>query len=106
MSNEDVFLNFSTSQLRQLAGRIGVCLDKLTPEQVWLRHSENENATGNLVLHLCGNLRQWIGTGVAGLPDIRVRDREFAEQGGLTPAELKQRLTAAVEEAVAVIEAL
>ena len=106
MSNEAVFLNFSTSQLRTLAGRIGVCLDKLTPEQVWLRHSQSENAVGNLVLHLCGNLRQWIGTGVAGLPDIRVRDKEFAEREGPQPAELKQRLTAAVEEAAAIIGAL
>jgi uncharacterized damage-inducible protein DinB len=106
MSNEAVFLEFSARQLRTLAGRIGVCLDKLTPEQVWLRHGENENAVGNLVLHLCGNVRQWIGMGVAGMPDIRDRDREFAERGGLAPSELKERLNAVVEEAAGIVENL
>jgi uncharacterized damage-inducible protein DinB len=99
MATEQIFLNFSADKLSQLADRICTCLDKLSNEQIWTRNSDNENSIGNLVLHLCGNVRQWIGTGVAGLPDIRVRDREFAARGGANREELKQHLRAAAGEA-------
>jgi uncharacterized damage-inducible protein DinB len=101
-----VFLDYSTQKLRQFRSRIDACLEKLTYDQIWERPSDSSNAIGNLVLHLCGNLRQWIGTGVAGQPDIRVRDREFAARGDVQSDELRERLRAAVEDAVAIIEAL
>ena len=65
-STDQLFIEFSADKLEQMAGRIAACLDRLNYEQVWQRHSENENAIGNLVLHLCGNLRQWIGTVLRG----------------------------------------
>jgi uncharacterized damage-inducible protein DinB len=103
---DQAFVRYSVDKLRQYKDRILACLDKLSYEQVWTRGSENENAVGNLVLHLCGNVRQWIGTGVAGKPDVRVRDREFSARGNIQPEELKERLITAVEDAVAVIEEL
>jgi uncharacterized damage-inducible protein DinB len=98
------FLRCSIEGLRQSCGRIESCLGKLNAEQVWARGSENENAIGNLVLHLCGNVRQWIISGVGGAPDGRQRDREFAARGGVEVSELTERLRATVEEAVAVLE--
>jgi uncharacterized damage-inducible protein DinB len=95
-----VFLNFSIDKLNQFAARIKQCLERLSHDQVWARRTENENAIGNLVLHLCGNVRQWIGSGVAGKPDVRQRDREFAERGEIQPAELWQRLERTVADAV------
>ena len=86
--------------------RIGKCLGMLTPEQVWARGGANENAIGNLVLHLCGNVRQWIVSGVGGQPDTRDRDEEFAAQGGASVAELDARLRETVNEATAVIAAI
>lgn len=97
---------FASEKLTQYAGRIQVCLGKLTAEQIWARHSKNENAVGNLVLHLCGNVRQWIGTGVAGLPDIRRRDDEFAAHGGMEAAALGALLEAITSDAAAQIEAV
>jgi uncharacterized damage-inducible protein DinB len=99
-----IFLDFSGKKLLQLASRIETCLGRLSAEQVWARGSENENAVGNLVLHLCGNMRQWIVSGVGGKPDVRVRDREFTARGDVTPAELAERLKGTVEEAVEVID--
>ncbi len=90
----------------QLCGRIQDCLGRLNAEQVWARGSDNENAVGNLVLHLSGNVRQWITAGVGGKPDIRVRDREFSARGDVEPAELIERLKGTVEEAVGVIDKL
>ncbi|HVW85477.1 MAG TPA: DUF1572 family protein, partial [Bryobacteraceae bacterium] len=60
----------------------------------------------NLALHLAGNVRQWITSGLGGKPDIRERDREFSTRSGLSAAELTARLREAVEEAATVIAVL
>ena len=75
------FLTYSVEVLQQHTARIERCLSELTEEQVWARGNENENAVGNLVLHLCGNLRQWIIAGVGGKPDIRDRDAHRPPEG-------------------------
>ncbi len=97
------FLDHSIEKLRQYTGRIETCLGMLNEEQVWARGGENDNAVGNLVLHLSGNVRQWIVSGVGGRPDIRERDREFSARGGVSIPELIERLRGAVEEAADVI---
>jgi uncharacterized damage-inducible protein DinB len=94
------FTAAAANTLTQYAGRIAVCLDKLTPEQIWARGSENENAIGNLVLHLCGNLRQYTRHAVLGEPDIRERDDEFNAIDG---AELRAQLQAVVADAAGII---
>ncbi len=103
---EAVFVQYSADKLTQLSSRIQDCLSRLTSEQIWARNSQNENAVGNLVLHLCGNLGQWIGTGVAGKTDHRVRDQEFAARGEISPGELAQRLASTVAEAAETIRGL
>ncbi len=106
MTLEQTFLKYSADKLTQQADRIAVCLDQLTPEQIWTRNTDNENAIGNLVLHLAGNLRQWIGFGVGSKPDVRVRDREFGARGDIDAGELKERLLGVVRESAAIFEAL
>ncbi len=103
---EQDFLNFSADQLTQLSGRIQVCLGRLSSEQIWMRNNDNENSVGNLVLHLCGNVGQWIGSGVGGKPDTRQRDAEFAARGNVQPAELSRRLEQTVTEAAGTIRHL
>jgi len=103
---EETFLKFSADKIEQSSGRVQDCLGRLTDEQIWTRNSENENAVGNLILHLCGNLRQWIGTGVAGKPDIRDRDSEFAARGSVARAALAGQLRTTVAEAAAIIRAV
>jgi uncharacterized damage-inducible protein DinB len=73
---------------------------------VWARGSANENAIGNLVLHLCGNVRQWIVSGVGGQPDVRRRDAEFSAAGGAAIPELLDRLRRAVDEALATLDSV
>ena len=103
---EQGFLKFSAEKLSQLSGRIHDCLGRLTADQVWLRHDENENSIGNLILHLSGNVRQWIGHGIAGQANIRDRDAEFAALGGLNKEALLSGLDQAVDAAVATIDTL
>src|SRR5271157_1338997 len=102
-SADRVFLDYSASKLQQLAGRIEDCLNRLTGEQVWARGSESENAVGNLVLHLCGNVRQWIVAGVGGQADIRRRDEEFAARGGVPVPQLVELLRATIADATAAL---
>ncbi|MBZ5607557.1 MAG: DUF1572 domain-containing protein [Acidobacteriia bacterium] len=103
---EEAFLKYSADELLVLSGRILDCLGRLTAEQVWTRGSDNENSVGNLVLHLCGNVRQWIISGVGGAADVRDRDSEFAARGGMQPAELAAKLKAVVGDAADVIRKL
>src|SRR5688500_417184 len=56
------------------------CLEQLTDEQIWWRANEKSNSIGNLLLHLSGNARQWIVSGLGGAADARVRSQEFAER--------------------------
>lgn len=103
---ERLFLEYSAGKLEQLTERIVRCLDRLTEEQIWHRGSDAANAAGNLVLHLCGNVRQWIGMGVAGLPDVRNRDAEFAAREGLSKQELAGKLQGTVREAAGILRGL
>jgi uncharacterized damage-inducible protein DinB len=98
-----LFLDYSVRRLRQLTGRIDECLNRLTNEQIWARGGENENAVGNLLLHVCGNVRQWIIANIGGKADVRERDREFSARGGRSKAELLGVLHATVEEALAIL---
>jgi uncharacterized damage-inducible protein DinB len=103
---EQTFLKFSAEKLAQLRGRIHDCAGRLSDEEIWMRHAENENSVGNLVLHLAGNVRQWIGHGVGGRSDDRQRDTEFAARGGIVKAALLARLDDSVNSAVAIIGAV
>jgi uncharacterized damage-inducible protein DinB len=106
MNVDTLFVNTAAADLRKLMSRLEILMGKMSEDQVWARGSEKENAVGNLALHLAGNVRQWIVSGLGGQPDTRVREREFSTQSGLTPAELTARLAATVEEAAVVISGL
>lgn len=64
------------------------CADQLTEELVWWRPHESMNSIGNLILHLTGNLRQWMVSGISGAPDVRERPSEFSERGATPKAVL------------------
>jgi len=68
--------------------RINKCLDRLTDDQIWWRPNHESNSIGNLVLHLSGNVRQWIISGVGKQPDTRARSEEFYTQGPMPKDEL------------------
>ncbi len=101
-----LFLAYSVETLLKHKKQIQTCLDKLTQEQIWWRGAESQNAAGNLVLHLAGNLTQWILETLGGEPSSRNRDAEFAARGGIANDELKRRLHDVVERSAAVIGGL
>ena len=73
-------------------GRICHCLVQLDEDHVWLRKSDHVNSIGIIVQHLCGNLRQWIVSGIGGQPDVRHRPSEFKDQERPGKDELLNRL--------------
>jgi uncharacterized damage-inducible protein DinB len=64
--------------------RIHKCLDLISEEQLWYRNNENVNSVGNLILHLCGNITQYICSGILREKDERVRDKEFVPNQALS----------------------
>jgi len=86
--------------------RIKKCLGELTTEEIWFRPNENSNSVGNLVLHLCGNVRQWLLSGLGGYPDHRMRQKEFDELGPIPTSVLERHLNELAEETGKVLKKL
>ena len=91
-------------EMTSALNRIKHCLGQLSDEQIWWRSHPAMNSVGNLILHLCGNVRQWIVAGLGGGPDTRNRPVEFSERGPILKAELLRRLEAVVAEAKNLLE--
>ena len=100
-----LFLSFSCTKLDQMTGHLAACLGRLSDAQIWQRGGAHENAIGNLVLHLCGNMRQWIMHGVGGQPDLRTRDLEFSAATGHSGSELMKLFRSTIGEATTIIAA-
>ena len=95
--------NAAADELANAVRKIKHCLAQLSDEQLWWRPSEEMNSVGNLLLHLCGNLRQWIICGIGGEEDRRDRPAEFAQRDGLSKEEMLSQLDATVTEAQAAL---
>jgi len=81
------------------------CLAGLTDEQIWWRPGSESNSIGNLLLHLAGNARQWIISGLGGEVDDRERDKEFGESRVIPCNDLISHLRQTIEEVDAVLVA-
>ena len=76
------------------------CLKQLNEEQVWWRPAASMNSIANLILHVCGDVRQWITSGIGRAEDTPNRPTEFSEQGAFAKAKLPRRLDLALAEAL------
>jgi uncharacterized damage-inducible protein DinB len=81
-------------------------LQQLSEEEIWWRPNSASNSAGNLVLHLCGNVRQWIVSHLGGVEFKRERDREFSEQGPIPRNKLVTQLRRTVRDACRVLARL
>lgn len=86
--------------------RIEKCLDELSEKEIWKRPNNSSNSVGNLILHLCGNITQYIISGIGGASDERNRDSEFSAEGGMSKDELREKIRTTVANAVKVMQNL
>ncbi len=84
--------------------KIQKCFDELSDDDIWWRTHETDNCIGNLILHLSGNIRQWIITGIGGAQDIRNRPLEFSERNHIPKVELLKKFENTLREADIVLE--
>ena len=102
-----LFLDFSRSKLiEQYWPRLRGCVESLTAEQVWWRPNDASNSVGNLLLHLNGNVRQWLVASFDRLDDTRNRPAEFAAREQIPPAVLLETLAATMQRASDVLSRL
>jgi hypothetical protein len=101
------FLKFSRQKLLgQYWPRLQKAVESLTDEQVWWRPNAASNSIGNLILHLNGNVTQWLVDSFNRDEDKRNRPAEFAAEGGITAAELLAKLGVTMERAAKVLDRL
>jgi len=86
--------------------KIERCLERLTDEQVWWRPNSESNSIGNLTLHLCGNARQWIISGLGNERDHRTRDQEFSQTEIIPREKLIELLRGTLAEVESVLDGL
>lgn len=104
--NTALFLDSAIEHLQEGVQRISRCLDQLTHEQIWHDHNSNLVSVGNLILHLQGNVSQYIILGIGARAYERQRDAEFTAKPDLSAAELLREISGTVDLATAIIREL
>jgi hypothetical protein len=103
ISNEVIAV--ARQELADALGRIRHCVDQLSDDDIWFRPRAEMNSIANILLHVSGNLRQWIVSGIGGAADTRDRPAEFAERRQIAKDELVEKLAQTVRECDAVLAA-
>lgn len=101
------FIRHSRFLLREdLLVKIRSAVGLIEDEKVWFRPNEATNSIGNLILHIAGNMRQWMISGIAGAPDNRDRPSEFAARESMSKDALLAFLASTVDEVDSVLESV
>jgi uncharacterized damage-inducible protein DinB len=97
------FKEQSISRLEENTPKIEKCLKEMSETEIWQRSNPSSNSVANIILHLCGNITQYIISSLGGIEDIRERDKEFSTERGFSKIELFNNLNATVNQAVEII---
>ncbi len=105
LSVAEVYLSYCSRRLaEEYLPMIKKCLEELDDQDIWWRGHETDNSIGNLLLHLSGNIRQWIISGLGGAADERNRPMEFRERRHIPKEELLKLFEGAVHDADKVLK--
>src|SRR5450631_3318420 len=100
------FIQQSVYRIKGNTKRIIKCFQEIDETEIWQRPNENSNSIGNIIFHLCGNIRQYAISSLSEIEDVRVRDKEFSAQKSFNKNELLAKLKDTVDEAIEIIENL
>ncbi|MBX9783371.1 MAG: DUF1572 domain-containing protein [Chitinophagaceae bacterium] len=98
------FIKDCIRHLNEYTRRVKICLDLLSEEQVWQKPNEASNSVANLMLHLCGNMTQYVLSSLGGKADLRERHKEFSAKDGLSKEQLFEKLSAVVHSVIEEIQ--
>ena len=93
------FIRQAGQELDDALSKIAHCIDQLNENQLWWRPAESMNSVANLILHLGGNVRQWIIAGVGNQQDTRNRPAEFSQREPIAKGQLKLDLQKTIQQA-------
>jgi uncharacterized damage-inducible protein DinB len=99
----DLFVKEAILTIEENTQKIKTCLAEFDDTSIWKRPNQASNSVGNIVLHLCGNITQYILSSLGGQDDKRERDKEFAAQDGFTKQALLAKLDQTISTALKVI---
>jgi uncharacterized damage-inducible protein DinB len=101
----EAFVNQAIRHLEEdFMPKIRACLEELSEDEVWWRPNAQSNSVGNMLLHLSGNVQQWILAGVGRATDTRQRQKEFDARGPIAKGDLLKNLEEKVRDAKAVLQ--
>src|SRR5262245_7933030 len=95
-----------TKLLVEYRTKIRLAVEALPEDELWRRPNDQSNSVGNLLLHLAGNVRQWMVSGVGGSPDARDRAGEFTARDGAPRGELRASLNHVLDDVGHVLDRL
>jgi uncharacterized damage-inducible protein DinB len=98
------FIDAAIYRINENAQKLTSCCNELEEGEIWKRPNQNSNSAGNIILHLCGNIRQYAISSLGNREDTRERDKEFSANGGYSKKELLDKFLDTVKEAKNIIE--
>ena len=101
-----LMIALSRRYFREYLTKIRLSVSVLDDRVIWARPNESSNSIGNLMLHLAGNVRQWIVSGIGGEPDVRNRQAEFDQRDPIPATELIDKLETAISDVDRVLASL
>lgn len=104
MTNE--FIEQAISRMEENTVKIQKCMADLNEDEIWKRPNRSSNSTANIILHLCGNITQYIMSSLGKTEDNRERDKEFSAQGGMNKQALTDKLEKTIQQAILVIRTI
>ena len=102
----DEIIKTSIDRIKINSDKIIKCIDYLNEAELWKDFSPHLVSYGNLLLHLIGNISQYIISGLGNTYLKRERDLEFTGKPGYSKEQLKENFLSTINKAVEVIESL
>jgi len=98
------FVSQAIHRIDENTPKLIACVNELEEADVWKRPNEHSNSVCNIILHVCGNMRQYAISSLGNRKDVREREKEFSADGGYSGSELIQKLTDTLDEAKNIIQ--
>lgn len=98
------FISQAIYRIDENTQKLTTCVQELEESEIWKRPNPHSNSVGNIILHLCGNIRQYAISSLGNTKDVRERNKEFSADGGYSAEELLKKLTDTIHEAKNIIQ--